>query len=117
MAWYESTPTIINQDGVTTIINATDEIVDALMAARSGVAAWVALSKKTGEPIMIPTRAAAVAMLRGAAAAEIAVAGLRPETTAITNEADADRVIPPAEYSKLAKLWAAIIVETGDAEQ
>ena len=121
LMWYESTPTVMSQDGTTTYIYPTAEMRAALAKQAPE---WVEKADRDGTPIRVVTRAAVAGMLSGVDAKAITDAKLKAETTDVAAplsgtfeakekavQAKLSTVLSVAEYEKLEALRASVKVE------
>jgi hypothetical protein len=111
--WYDSTPTIMSADGVTTYINCSSQHFPKDKDSQD----WVKKAQDVGEYPSIVHRAHVAKMLEGVDAKAIKDAKLNAETldvdepkTGTKEEKEAKRleklstVVPVAEYEKLKEL-------------
>ncbi len=122
--WYESTPTVWNNQGVILYINATDEMREQLS---KDAPEWLAVAEEKGEWPIVVTRAAVAPMLEKVDAKLVTDAKLDVATTDIsapkTGTAEAKEkavqekmatVISVAEWEKVLALRATVVVEPVD---
>ncbi len=119
--WYESTPTVMSADGLTTYINEPAEH-RAEMKKDAALAEWVERAESRGEPTIVVHRQAVAKMLEGVDPKAITDAKLDPATTDVaapkTGSAASKKaavlaklstVLPVAEWEKLLALQATVI--------
>jgi hypothetical protein len=123
--WYETTPTIMSADGVTTYINCNDEHFPKDKDSQD----WVKKALDKGEYPSVVHRAHVAKMLEGVAQVDIDKAGLKAATLDVAPPATGTKeakekavqeklseVVPIAEYEKLASLQASVVKDEKPVE-